>query len=80
MHIHIYSLKKTLFDGEVSSVNCPTASGYITILDNHRPLISLMREGTMTIQDAGGATHEFPIKDGFLEVQEGNVARFIVEQ
>ena len=49
MRISIYSLKKVLFDGEAESINCETASGQITVLNGHRPLISMLTKGTLKI-------------------------------
>lgn len=80
MTIGIYSLQKVLYQGEANSVNCKTRAGEITILDHHRPLISVIEKGTMTITDKAGKEHFIPVRSGFLEVQEGSRARFLVEE
>ena len=80
MTIGVYSLQKVLFHGEASEVNCRTRSGEITILDHHRPLISLLARGTMKIVDENAKEHYIPVSSGFLEVQENNQARFLVEE
>ena len=78
MHLSIYSLKKTLFDGDAESLNCKTASGEITVLDHHRPLISKLAAGTMKIVDKNKQEHYIPVSSGFLEIKN-NIARGIVE-
>lgn len=73
-------MQKVLYQGEAESVNCQTATGEITILDHHRPLISILRKGTMKIVDRGKKEHYIPISAGFLEVRSGDEAKFLVEE
>ena len=80
MRISVYSLQKVLYQGEADSVNCQTATGEITILNHHRPLISILREGTMKIVDQEKKEHYIPVVSGFLEVRSGDEARFLVEE
>lgn len=80
MKLGVYSLQKVLFQGEAKSINCRTASGEITILEHHLPLISLLKAGTITIVDQAGAEHFVPVSGGLLEVRSGNEVRFLVEE
>ena len=80
MFLTIHSLKKTLFDGEVLSINCVTESGEITILDKHQPLISRLVPGTITVVDSDKKEHFIPVSGGFLEIQPNNRTRFIIEE
>lgn len=80
MKVGVYSLQKVLFRGEASEVNCRTQTGEITILDHHRPLISLLAQGTMKIIDNSKKEHYIPVSSGFLEVRGQNEATFLVEE
>jgi F-type H+-transporting ATPase subunit epsilon len=80
MKLSIYSLRKTLFEGEAKSVNCQTKAGEITVLDNHRPLISVLKQGVIKIIDKNEKEHYVNTTSGFLEVKQDNEARFIVEE
>ena len=80
MTLGVYSLQKVLYKGDAVSVNCRTKNGEITILDHHRPLISVLTPGTMKIIDKEQKEHYIPISSGFLEVRSGNEARFLVEE
>ncbi|MDO8536806.1 MAG: F0F1 ATP synthase subunit epsilon [bacterium] len=80
MRLQIYSLKNKLFDGEAESINCETASGQITVLDDHRPLISMLKGGTIKIVDINQKEVYIPVSSGFLEVLPRNHARLIVEE
>jgi F-type H+-transporting ATPase subunit epsilon len=80
MRLSVYSLKRTIFDGEAAELNCKTELGEITILDNHRPLITILKAGTMKIVDAVAKEHYVPVTAGFVEVKTGNQVRCIVEE
>lgn len=79
MKLGIYSLKKTLYQGEAQSVNCKTQTGEITILDDHEPLISVLKEGIIKIVDTTAEEHYIPVSSGFLEVRL-NDCKLIVEE
>jgi len=57
-----------------------TESGEITILDHHRPLISILSEGTVKIIGRDKEEHYIPISSGFIEVNSSNEAKFLVEE
>lgn len=78
MHLSIYSLKKVLFEGEASSVNCQTEAGEITVLDRHAPLITVLAPGTIAVVDASRANHYVNGGGGFLEVGSGNHVKLII--
>lgn len=80
MKLSLYSLKKILFQGEASLLNCKTAMGEITVLDNHETLITVLSSGIVKITDSQEREHFFLIKSGFLEVKTGNEVRCIVEE
>lgn len=80
MKLSIYSLRNILFQGEAVSFNCPTAMGEITVLDHHRPLISVLKKGLVKIKDNAQKERSFSIVSGFLEIKSTNEARLLVEQ
>lgn len=80
MKLSVYSLKKVLFQGEARLLNCQTAMGEITILDNHETFIGMITAGILKVVDNAGQELFFPVKSGFLEVKEGNQVRCIVEE
>ncbi|HQK64011.1 MAG TPA: F0F1 ATP synthase subunit epsilon [Candidatus Staskawiczbacteria bacterium] len=79
MKLSIYSLKRVLFQGQASSLNCKTAVGEITVLDNHHPLIGILTEGAMKVV-ASEKEHFFDVKSGFIEVRHGNEVRCLVDE
>lgn len=80
MRVAIYSLAKIVYEGEASAVNAKTAMGEITVLDHHRPLISMLAPGPVRVTDAAKGDQWFEVKGGFLEVEPaGNSVRLLVE-
>mgnify|MGYP001576614543 FL=1 len=80
MRVNIYSLQKTLFEGEAVSVNCQTEAGEITVLDRHAPLISVLRPGIITVVDTTGKAHYIQGSGGFLEFGAKNQATAVIQE
>ena len=49
MYLEIVSPEATLFSGEVESVVVPGTTGSFQMLNNHAPIVSTLKEGTVTI-------------------------------
>lgn len=80
MKLGVYSLKNVLFQGEAKSVNLKTRAGEITVLDRHKPLISIIAAGMIRIEDASGKVSEIPARGGFLEVRDNNESRLLINE
>ncbi len=52
MILEIVSPEATLFKGEVTSVSLPGVDGSFQILNNHAPIVSILKQGTVTIAAA----------------------------
>jgi F0F1-type ATP synthase epsilon subunit len=72
MKLTIYSLKGIEFEAEVRSFNVKTQSGEITVLDHHRPLITLLERGRAKIGFNNETFQELMISSGFLEMGPNN--------
>jgi F-type H+-transporting ATPase subunit epsilon len=68
MHLDIITPETTLFAGEVDLVQLPGIDGSFEILDNHAPLISVLKEGKVKLEDKQKQTQFFDIKGGVVEV------------
>lgn len=63
--------EKIVFDGRVSAVSLPTTSGYIQVLQNHVPLVSVLQAGEVLLNGDNGE-RVFAVSAGFIEVRPGN--------
>ncbi len=78
-NLRIHTLEKTLFDGDVESVNVPGPTGELGILTYHIPLITPLINGKIRIKKKSAERYEkadeqiVEIKKGFLEVKPNQV-------
>lgn len=79
MFLKVISLKGINYEGSVNSLNIKTENGEITVLDNHRPLITILSKGLARAIDSKNQTQEFDIKSGFLEVNPTNKVTVLVD-
>ncbi len=78
MKLSIYSLRGIEFFGEASGVNVKTAMGELTILDHHRPIISILESGPLKILKDGRVAEEKQIRSGFLEMDDKNNLKLLI--
>jgi F-type H+-transporting ATPase subunit epsilon len=72
MHLEILTPEKKVFEGNVHIVTFPGADGSFQVLDNHAPLISLLKEGVVEYKSKE-ATQTVRITGGVVEVLKNNV-------
>ena len=80
--LEIYTPDGTLINDEVYSVTLPGTKGPFTVLNNHGPIISSLKEGiikyAISIEDSGIRDNKFElykieVKGGFVEVNNNIV-------
>jgi len=54
MRVEIITPETVLFQGEAEYVFLPGSSGGLGILNNHAPLISSLKKGSVRVKDAQG--------------------------
>ena len=67
LHLTISSVSENLYDGPAISTTVPGSAGEMTILPNHEPLISTLKEGVITVRIPNAEAKKFPIRSGVLE-------------
>jgi F-type H+-transporting ATPase subunit epsilon len=72
MHLEILTPEKKVFEGDVISATFPGADGSFQVLDNHAPLISLLKEGAVEYKSKE-ATKNVLITGGVVEVLNNKV-------
>ncbi len=75
MKLEILSPERSLYKGEVESVTFPGTLGMFTVLNDHAPLISSLKEGIIKYKMTNdGVEKELSIKKGFVEVRQNEVS------
>ncbi|WP_298497415.1 F0F1 ATP synthase subunit epsilon [uncultured Algibacter sp.] len=70
MYLEIVSPEATLFSGEVTSIVVPGASGDFEMLNNHAPIVSILKEGFVKI--SGDIVLNEDVQDKFTKGDKGN--------
>jgi len=65
MYLEIVSPEATLFSGEVTSVVVPGVNGDFEMLNNHAPLVSILKEGNVKI--TGNIELDEAVQDRFTK-------------
>ena len=69
MYLEIVSPEATLFSGEVTSVAVPGVMGEFEMLNNHAPIVSILKEGNVKI--SGNITLEEEVEAKFTKADKG---------
>ncbi len=69
MYLEIVSPEATLFSGEVDSIAVPGVNGEFEMLNNHAPLVSILKEGNVKIK--GNIQLEEEVEDKFTKSDNG---------
>jgi F-type H+-transporting ATPase subunit epsilon len=82
INLKIITLEGVFFGGEVLEIILPTDNGQITVLPNHIPLISKIKEGEMILKGVEGkkeAEKTISISSGVLEVRPNSEVYILVD-
>lgn len=79
MVVKILSLKGKVFEGETVSANLKTQIGEITILDHHRPLVTLLAKGDAVLKQKDNKEKRVSINSGFLEMSPDNTLTLLID-
>lgn len=80
MQVQLITPEKVLFDGDATYVQVCGAQGEFGVLPNHTPFVSTLREGTISVDVAGGERKEFAVASGVAEVQAERVTLLVSEK
>ncbi|QQG52562.1 MAG: ATP synthase F1 subunit epsilon [Candidatus Falkowbacteria bacterium] len=69
----IVTPERVVLKQEILQITVPTASGEITVLPDHIPLVSILKSGVIEIKRADNITEIMAVSGGFLEVMKDKV-------
>lgn len=67
-HFELVSPERLIFSGEVEQVVVPGAEGVFTVLDNHAPMMSMIRPGVVEVFETRDRSNRLFIRGGFADV------------
>ena len=77
--LQIYTQVRKVYEGRVTSIIVPAATGYLGVLANHAPLLATLGEGKLTVKHNDESEEHYHVTGGFLEVRD-NVATLLVDR
>jgi F-type H+-transporting ATPase subunit epsilon len=72
MHLEIITPEKKVFEGDVTIVTFPGADGSFQVMNDHAPLVSLLKDGQV-IYKSKESTEQVTITGGVVEVLKNKV-------
>lgn len=69
----IVTPERVVLKQEILQITVPTASGEITVLPDHIPLVSILKSGVIEIKRADNVVEIMAVSGGFLEVMKDKV-------
>lgn len=69
MKLYIYTLDRTLYEGDAEVVSLPTEGGEIAVLPHHAPIVTSLKKGKISVKN-GADKKEFDIQSGFAEINQ----------
>jgi F-type H+-transporting ATPase subunit epsilon len=73
MHLEIITPDKKVFEGEVAIVTFPGSDGSFQVLNNHAPLVSLLKDGVVEYKTSDKGASQVAITGGVVEVLKNKV-------
>jgi len=77
LNLTISRVDQPVFAGEVISVTVPGTEGEMTILADHEALISILKNGLITIKPAQGEVITHEVVSGTLEISNNHASILI---
>lgn len=73
MKVEIISPDKIIFSGDLKLVKLPGIDGFFEIMENHAPLISVLKKGQIKTLTASNQENFIEINGGVVEVVNNSV-------
>lgn len=73
MKVKITKPDSTLFEGDAKLIQLPGTGGLFEILNNHAPIISALKKGTLRLVTELNETQTFDIRGGVVKGQNNDI-------
>lgn len=73
MTIEIVTPDTTIYTGECTLVQLPGMDGSFEIMNNHAPLISVLKKGKIKVEDRQKQVQFFEVNGGVVEVLKNKI-------
>lgn len=74
--VKVATVEKKIFEGEVSKLTIKSINGVFTVLPNHVPVVTLIKEGYIQAEEFD----KIEIKKAFVTVSSDSVVNVLISQ
>lgn len=71
--IDIVSPEYLILSAHVQSVIVPGAEGYLTVMGDHAPLMTVLKPGFVTVTETGGSVQRYFVAGGFADISNAGL-------
>lgn len=71
--IEIVSPAVLVLSAEARSVTVPGAEGYMTVVGDHAPVLTVLKPGYVSVVDTSGASSRYFVAGGFADISDAGV-------
>lgn len=71
--VEIVSPEVLVLSAQARSVTVPGAEGYLTVLGDHAPLMTVLKPGFVNVVDTSGANSRYFVAGGFADISDAGV-------
>lgn len=72
--VEIVSPEALVLSADARSVVVPGAEGYMTVMGEHAPVMTVLKPGFVTVTDTSGAVASYFVAGGFADISDAGVA------
>jgi F-type H+-transporting ATPase subunit epsilon len=69
-HLTVLTPERAVLETDVTYLEAPGLEGYLGVLANHAPLITVLVPGRIRVRDLAGVQADYAVSGGFLEVSQ----------
>ncbi len=73
MFIEIISPETTIFSGEIKKAKFPGKEGSFEVLNNHAPLVAVLKKGKIRVTDAENKHTFYDVNGGVVELRKNKI-------
>lgn len=73
MFLEVITPEKKVFEGEIVSVQLPGTQGSFQLLNDHSPIVSTLKKGSLVVVSSNNETKEIEVAGGVVEVNANHV-------
>lgn len=73
MFLEIITPEKKVYEGEILSVQLPGTEGSFQILNNHSPIVSTLKKGSLVLVDSNNESQAIELAGGVVEVNSNHI-------